>query len=101
MINSIPMTLMIIVSVFLLLIAIFYIEYHENKRTPFQSLYRLYEFLFNRWTYSILEQGKEKWYKSTSSGIKIPNSEYTRNYIIYKKVNKFDKSVKYEKKYID
>lgn len=90
--------LIIIISAILFLYSI--LEYLHNGRTGFDQLYRLYEFLFNRWTISVLEKRSETWFKSRN-GKKIPNSDFTKDYVLYKKVNKFDNSVKYEKKYLN
>ena len=64
------------------------------------SLYRLYEFLFDRWTVSIIDEGKETW-TSRPYGIDAElKYSYTRYYVKYKLTNKFDGSVKIKKKYI-
>lgn len=91
----------LIISITILIFGIFSLEYIVNDKTPFQLLYRLYEFIFNRWTYSILSEGQDTIIKYDKTGRPRP-SEYWNKlpYVLYKKVNKFDNSVKYEKKYL-
>ncbi len=65
-----------------------------------RELYRIYEFFFKRWKEEILEQGSEPWFRSIN-GRRIPSSEYSRNYVVYKLTNKFDSSEKIRKEYLN
>lgn len=76
------------------------LDYIKNKRTPFDLLYRLYEFLFDRWTWSIIDKGTDTFFYSDKYGREIPNSRFTKEWYLYKLVNKFDGSIKYKKRNI-
>lgn len=66
-----------------------------------KTLYRLYEFLFDRWKITIEQQGIENRVKAFSTGISIPGSEFIRSFIDYKYTNKFDGSEKIVRKYLN
>lgn len=55
-----------------------------------KTLYRIYEFLFDRWKSEIIEQGLHKF-----------TGGYHRDYVKYKLVNKFDGSIKIVMKYLN
>lgn len=59
-----------------------------------KNLIQLYEFLFDRWTYQIIEEGEEQWYHSGKPTV--------RSFVKYKLTNKFNPvSQKIKKVYLD
>ena len=65
-----------------------------------KTLYRIYEFFFDRWKIEIVKRGNETWQLFMGS-IPIPNSNYGRDYVDYKCKNKFDGSEKIVRKYLN
>jgi hypothetical protein len=70
----------------------FTFEFFEKDRTPFDIMYRWYEFLFDRWTYTKLDWGFKR--MLTKEGKYL----YTIEWVTYKKVNKFNGKIKYPTK---
>lgn len=60
---------------------------------------KLYEFLFNRWKREVIEEGEDRFF-NYSFGVRVGDPFY-RQFVKYKLTNKFDGSVKIEKKYLD
>lgn len=58
----------------------------------FNFFYIIYEFLFDRWTYSIIDSGQTR--MMTTNGDVL----FTINWTVYKKVDKFNNKVEYETK---
>jgi hypothetical protein len=60
----------------------------------------LYNFLFNRWTSTVIEEGIEDWSTTCNlTGKTICN--FNRSFVKYKLTNKFDQSEKIEKVYLN
>ena len=54
------------------------------------------------WTQKVLEQGSEQWNKTwTSTGMRIPNSEFERDFIVYEVTNRWTGSVTIKKVYLN
>ena len=67
-----------------------------------KTLYRLYEFLFDRWVVTIERRGLETWItRSNVYGMETAAHEYKRNFIEYRYKNKFDGSEKIVRKYLN
>ncbi len=60
-----------------------------------KTLYRIYEFLFNRWKTEEVERKIEKYYHVEYG------KSFTHITILYRHTNKFDGSVKYTKQILD
>lgn len=58
-----------------------------------KKLYRIYEFLFNRWKKEIYDEGAEAWHNGATG------RRYQKDYVRYKYTNKFDGSTKIVKEY--
>jgi hypothetical protein len=68
-----------------------------------KTLYRLWEFLFDRWKIEFIREEKETWTRrSTLNGLPVPGFKrvYIKNFYVYKYTNKFDGSVKMVRKEI-
>lgn len=68
-----------------------------------RTLYRIWEFFFDRWKIEFVEEVKENWIKRVvhyPTGIEVPNSqrEYVKTIHVYRYTNKFDGSVKMVRK---
>ena len=60
----------------------------------------IYNFFFNRWTSTVIEEGRETWVAAHNiTGYET--RRYDRDFIKYKLTNKFDKSEKIKKVYLD
>lgn len=84
--------LLIKIAIFLAIAGLamyFTFEYFEKDRSPFTILYRWYEFIFDRWTYSKLDWGFKRILNSDGKYL------YTIAWITYKKVNKFNNEIRY------
>jgi len=60
-----------------------------------RTLYRLYEFMFNRWKTEVIETKKEPYFH------KEEGKSYIHTTVMYKHTNKFDGSVKFTKQILD
>jgi len=63
-----------------------------------KTLEYIYNFLFNRWTKTIMEEGEENW---QCNSIIHGDYGYTRNFVKYKLTNKFDGSEKIKLVYLN
>lgn len=65
-----------------------------------KTLYRLFEFLFDRWKKEVILQGTETWQHTLPiTGHVI--SENERNFVDYKYTHKFDGSTKIKREYLN
>jgi hypothetical protein len=58
----------------------------------------LYNFFFNRWTSTIIEEGSGQW---RCKSILHADYSYQRKFVKYKLTNKFDQSEKIERVYLN
>ena len=71
-----------------------------------KTLYRIWEFLFDRWKIEFVEEVKENWVQRmvhNPTGITIPNSEkkIIKRIHVYRYTHKFDGSVKMVRKEVE
>lgn len=60
----------------------------------------LWDFFFNRYRREVLTRSSERWFKTAPGTGKIPNSEYTRDYVDYKIIDRHTGSETIERKYL-
>jgi hypothetical protein len=68
-----------------------------------KTLYRIWEFLFDRWKIEFVEEVQEKWLKRSTymdTGIVVPGTEreFIKTIHVYRYTHKFDGSVKMVRK---
>ncbi len=70
----------------------------------------LWDRIFNRYRKEVVERGKEKWFRNYTLSYdnhvfglfgKVPDSDYTREFVIYKIIDRITGSETIEKKYLD
>lgn len=62
----------------------------------------LWDRIFNRYCTVVIDEGTERWFRCDSyTGIRIPNSEYQRNYVKYKKIDRVTGSEEIFIKYLN
>lgn len=101
-----------IISLVWILAAIFLVFsmfiYLEKGLAGFKNIW---DYFFDAWEISIEKRGSETWHKyfdentaynfvNKNSGV-IPGSEYQRDFVVYKKVHKFNKKEKIVKEYLN
>ena len=59
----------------------------------------LWDRLFNRYRTTVINEGSENWFKSLN-GVKLKNSDYVRNYVKYKRVDRVTGSEEIYIKYL-
>lgn len=60
----------------------------------------LWDRFFNRYRKIVIEEGKENWYK-TYNGIKIPNSDYSEDFVKYKIIDRLTGSETIKKEFLN
>jgi len=78
----------------------------KESDAPQVEKLNLWDRLFNRTRKTIIERGSENWVKYYSNfdlypGEKIPNSGYSRNYVIYKIIDRVTGSESLKKEYLN
>lgn len=61
----------------------------------------IWQFLFDPWEVTVIEEGSEKWTRVMGPYSFSPKYGYGRNYVKYKYTHKFFKKEKIIKKYLD
>jgi hypothetical protein len=66
----------------------------------------IWDRIFNRTRREIIERGQEQWHKtygegSCYQGQKVPNSQFTRDFVVYRIIDRVTGSEKIEKKYLN